>query len=80
MGVQVFPAEVVGGVPALKAFAGPFRMSGLSRAQAHMAGCAYLALSNVSAVGSWLTPADLIRAGLGWHYPHCAESLETLKK
>lgn len=81
---KFFPAEVAGGVPALKAFAGPFpnvRFVPTGGIQAHMA-AAYLALSNVSAVGgSWLTPADLIRVGDWAGITRIAqESLDMLKK
>jgi 2-dehydro-3-deoxyphosphogluconate aldolase/(4S)-4-hydroxy-2-oxoglutarate aldolase len=64
--VKLFPAEQVGGIGALKAFAGPFKgmrfnpTGGVS--EANMA--AYLALPNVVAVGgSWLAPAADIDTG-----------------
>lgn len=60
---KFFPAEVAGGIPALKAFSGPFPdvtfcpTGGIRRDTARN----YLALGNVQAVGgSWLTPADAI--------------------
>ncbi|AOY87337.1 keto-deoxy-phosphogluconate aldolase [Marinobacter salinus] len=60
---KFFPAEVAGGVPALKAFSGPFGdvtfcpTGGIRRDTAKN----YLALGNVQAVGgSWLTPADAV--------------------
>ena len=60
---KFFPAEVAGGIPALKAFSGPFPdvvfcpTGGISRQTARD----YLALPNVRAVGgSWLTPAEAI--------------------
>lgn len=60
---KFFPAEVAGGIPALKAFSGPFPdvtfcpTGGIRRDTARD----YLALGNVQAVGgSWLTPADAI--------------------
>lgn len=63
---KFFPAEVSGGVPALKAFAGPFPdvsfcpTGGVRRETARD----YLALANVSAVGgTWLTPRDAVEAG-----------------
>ena len=63
---KFFPAEVAGGIPALKAFAGPFPdvtfcpTGGIRRHTARD----YLALDNVSAVGgTWLTPDDLVNAG-----------------
>lgn len=62
---KFFPAEVSGGVPALKAFSGPFSdvvfcpTGGIRRDTAKD----YLALKNVKAVGgSWLTPADVVAA------------------
>jgi len=63
---KFFPAEVSGGIPALKAFAGPFPdvtfcpTGGIRRHTAKD----YLALGNVTAVGgTWLTPDDLVNAG-----------------
>lgn len=65
---KFFPAEVAGGIPALKSFSGPFPdvvfcpTGGISRQTARD----YLALPNVRAVGgSWLTPAEAI-AGKDW--------------
>ncbi|MCM0611671.1 bifunctional 4-hydroxy-2-oxoglutarate aldolase/2-dehydro-3-deoxy-phosphogluconate aldolase [Marinobacter sediminum] len=62
---KFFPAEVAGGVPALKAFSGPFGdvtfcpTGGIRRETAKD----YLALRNVQAVGgSWLTPEDVVAA------------------
>jgi 2-dehydro-3-deoxyphosphogluconate aldolase/(4S)-4-hydroxy-2-oxoglutarate aldolase len=64
--LKFFPAEAAGGVPLLKALAGPFPdvafcpTGGLTPANAP----AYLALPNVRVCGgSWLTPADALRAG-----------------
>lgn len=64
--LKFFPAEVLGGVPALKALAGPFRevsfmpTGGLSEANA----AAYLALPSVAAVGgSWIATAALLKEG-----------------
>jgi 2-dehydro-3-deoxyphosphogluconate aldolase/(4S)-4-hydroxy-2-oxoglutarate aldolase len=63
---KLFPAQQAGGVNMLKAFAGPFPdvvfcpTGGVTRATAPD----YLALSNVVCVGgSWVAPADRIRAG-----------------
>ncbi len=63
---KFFPAEVAGGVAALKAFSGPFGdvsfcpTGGITRGTARD----YLALGNVAAVGgSWLTPGDVVAAG-----------------
>lgn len=62
---KFFPAESSGGVAALRAFAGPFAdvrfcpTGGIDAAKAP----AYLALRNVFAVGgSWMVPADRLRA------------------
>ncbi|MBZ2167706.1 bifunctional 4-hydroxy-2-oxoglutarate aldolase/2-dehydro-3-deoxy-phosphogluconate aldolase [Marinobacter sp. F4216] len=63
---KFFPAEVAGGVSALKAFRGPFPdvtfcpTGGIRRETAGH----YLELSNVRSVGgSWLTPKDVVAAG-----------------
>ena len=63
---KLFPANVAGGVDALKAFASPFAAAkfcptgGVSAANARD----YLALPNVICVGgSWVAPADAVRAG-----------------
>jgi 2-dehydro-3-deoxyphosphogluconate aldolase/(4S)-4-hydroxy-2-oxoglutarate aldolase len=63
---KFFPAEVNGGVKALKAFAGPLAdinfcpTGGVSPANYKD----YLALPNVLCVGgSWIVPKDLIEAG-----------------
>lgn len=63
---KFFPAEVSGGIKALRAFAGPFAdvsfcpTGGIRRETAKD----YLALDNVLAVGgTWLTPEDKIEAG-----------------
>lgn len=63
---KLFPANVVGGIEALKAFSSPFPQArfcptgGVSAANA----ADYLALKNVACVGgSWVAPADLVRAG-----------------
>lgn len=62
---KAFPASVIGGPAALKAFGGPFAgvrfcpTGGVSIDNA----TEYLALPNVACVGgSWLTPASLLRA------------------
>ncbi len=64
--VKFFPAVPAGGIPALKALAGPFPQvrfcptGGISATTAP----AWLALPNVLAIGgSWLCPPDNIRAG-----------------
>ncbi len=64
--LKFFPANVFGGVDALKAFAGPFPnvrfcpTGGITIESASR----YLALSNVLCVGgSWLTPASALASG-----------------
>jgi 2-dehydro-3-deoxyphosphogluconate aldolase/(4S)-4-hydroxy-2-oxoglutarate aldolase len=63
---KLFPANIVGGAGALKAFQSPFPQAkfcptgGVSAANA----AEYLALPNVMCVGgSWVAPADAVRAG-----------------
>lgn len=63
---KLFPASVVGGVEALKAFASPFPEArfcptgGIGPRNA----AEYLALPNVACVGgSWVAPPDAVRAG-----------------
>lgn len=63
---KFFPAEASGGAPAIKAIGGPLPQisfcptGGVSSANA----ASYLALPNViCAGGSWIAPAELIRAG-----------------
>jgi 2-dehydro-3-deoxyphosphogluconate aldolase/(4S)-4-hydroxy-2-oxoglutarate aldolase len=63
---KLFPANIVGGVGALKAFASPFQQAmfcptgGVSLANAPD----YLALPNVICVGgSWVAPVDAVAAG-----------------
>jgi 2-dehydro-3-deoxyphosphogluconate aldolase/(4S)-4-hydroxy-2-oxoglutarate aldolase len=64
--LKFFPAAAAGGIPMLKALAGPFPdlrfcpTGGIGAANARE----YLALPNVSVVGgSWLVPLEAIRAG-----------------
>ena len=63
---KLFPANVAGGVEALKAFASPFphaRFCPTGGVNAKNA-ADYLALPNVACVGgSWVAPPDLVRAG-----------------
>ncbi|MFN4119732.1 bifunctional 4-hydroxy-2-oxoglutarate aldolase/2-dehydro-3-deoxy-phosphogluconate aldolase [Acidovorax sp.] len=64
--LKLFPAEAVGGVPLLKAWASPFGQVSFCPTGGITAATAanYLALPNVRCVGgSWLTPADAVRAG-----------------
>lgn len=63
---KFFPAESSGGIAALKGFVGPLPMArfcptgGIDAAKAP----AYLALPNVACVGgSWMVPADAVKAG-----------------
>lgn len=63
---KFFPAESSGGIAALKGFGGPLPMArfcptgGIDAAKAP----AYLALANVACVGgSWMVPADAVKAG-----------------
>lgn len=63
---KLFPANVVGGVEALKAFASPFGQARFCPTGGVNAKNAadYLALPNVACVGgSWVAPADAVRAG-----------------
>ena len=64
--LKFFPAQAAGGVPMLKAIAGPLPQltfcptGGVTPDNARD----YLALPNVACVGgSWMAPADLVRAG-----------------
>lgn len=64
--LKFFPAETIGGAAALKALAAPLAhlrfcpTGGIDAAKA----AAYLALPNVVCVGgSWMAPADAVRAG-----------------
>lgn len=76
---KLYPAEVCGGVAALKSFAGPFAgirfcpTGGVGRQRAPD----YLALDNVMAVGgTWMAPADLIaRSDWAGITQLCRESL-----
>jgi 2-dehydro-3-deoxyphosphogluconate aldolase/(4S)-4-hydroxy-2-oxoglutarate aldolase len=63
---KLFPANVAGGIEALKAFASPFPQArfcptgGINARNA----ADYLALPNVACVGgSWVAPSDAVRAG-----------------
>lgn len=64
--LKLFPAEAAGGIPLLKAWASPFGQVSFCPTGGITAATApnYLALPNVRCVGgSWLTPADAVRAG-----------------
>jgi 2-dehydro-3-deoxyphosphogluconate aldolase/(4S)-4-hydroxy-2-oxoglutarate aldolase len=63
---KLFPANVVGGVDALKAFASPFQQARFCPTGGVTAKNApdYLTLPNVVCVGgSWVAPPDAVRAG-----------------
>ena len=63
---KLFPANIVGGVDALKAFASPFSQARFCPTGGINAKNApdYLALPNVVCVGgSWVAPSDAVRAG-----------------
>jgi 2-dehydro-3-deoxyphosphogluconate aldolase/(4S)-4-hydroxy-2-oxoglutarate aldolase len=63
---KLFPANIAGGVDALKAFASPFQQAKFCPTGGVNAKNAadYLALPNVVCVGgSWVAPADAVRAG-----------------
>jgi len=63
---KLFPAHVVGGVETLKAFASPFPQARFCPTGGVNAKNAadYLALPNVTCVGgSWVAPAEAVRAG-----------------
>ena len=63
---KLFPANIAGGVEALKAFASPFAQAKFCPTGGVNAGNAadYLALPNVVCVGgSWVAPPEAVRAG-----------------
>jgi 2-dehydro-3-deoxyphosphogluconate aldolase/(4S)-4-hydroxy-2-oxoglutarate aldolase len=63
---KLFPANIAGGVEALKAFSSPFRQAKFCPTGGVNAKNAadYLALPNVVCVGgSWVAPADAVRGG-----------------
>ena len=80
---KFFPAEPAGGVDYLRALSGPlpairFCPTGGVRAET---AAAYLALANVVCVGgSWLTPANLVRAGDWAAITALARQAEKLRK
>jgi len=64
--VKFFPASIAGGIPALKAVAGDFRTMKFMPTGGVSAGnlADFLAVPSVLACGgSWLTPADAVKAG-----------------
>jgi 2-dehydro-3-deoxyphosphogluconate aldolase/(4S)-4-hydroxy-2-oxoglutarate aldolase len=81
---KAFPASVIGGVAALKAFHGPFAEVRFCPTGGITADTAkdYLALPNVACVGgSWLTPGEKVRLG-DWAGVEqiAAQSLAALRK
>lgn len=81
--LKLFPAVAVGGVPLLKALAGPFAdvsfcpTGGITPDNAEQ----FLALSNVRVCGgSWLTPQDAVDAGDWRRITHLARSAAALRR
>lgn len=81
--LKLFPAEAVGGIPLLKSWVSPFGgvsfcpTGGIAAATAPD----YLALPNVRCVGgSWLTPADAVRAGDWGRITVLAKAAQALSK
>ena len=81
--LKFFPASAAGGVPMLKALAGPFPdvqfcpTGGLTPANAPE----YLALPHVPVCGgSWLTPADAVAAGDWARITHLARAAASLRQ
>lgn len=79
---KLFPANVVGGIGALKAFAGPFpdaKFCPTGGVDAKNA-ADYLALPNVACVGgSWVAPAEAVRAGDWTRITELAKAASGLK-
>ncbi len=80
---KLFPANIAGGVEALKAFASPFAQAkfcptgGVNSKNA----AEYLALPNVVCVGgSWVAPTDAVRAGDWGRITQLAREAATLGK
>ncbi len=81
--LKLFPAEAVGGIPLLKSWTSPFGQvafcptGGIIQATAPD----YLALPNVRCVGgSWLTPAESVRAGDWARITALAQAAQGLRK
>jgi 2-dehydro-3-deoxyphosphogluconate aldolase/(4S)-4-hydroxy-2-oxoglutarate aldolase len=81
--LKFFPASAAGGGPMLKALAGPFPditfcpTGGIGAETAPQ----YLALPNVRVVGgSWLTPADAVRAGDWGRITRLAREAQALRQ
>ncbi|MCM2347590.1 bifunctional 4-hydroxy-2-oxoglutarate aldolase/2-dehydro-3-deoxy-phosphogluconate aldolase [Acidovorax soli] len=80
--LKLFPAEAVGGIPLLKAWASPFGPVGFCPTGGITSITAphYLALPNVRCVGgSWLTPLDAVRAGDWARITQLARSAQGLR-
>jgi 2-dehydro-3-deoxyphosphogluconate aldolase/(4S)-4-hydroxy-2-oxoglutarate aldolase len=81
--LKLFPAEAIGGVATLKAFASVFpdvRFCPTGGISAHTA-AQYLAQENVACVGgSWLTPADAIAAGDWSRIERLAQQASALRR
>lgn len=81
--LKLFPAVAVGGVPLLKALAGPFAdvsfcpTGGITPDNAEQ----FLALPNVRVCGgSWLTPQDAVEAGDWRRITHLARAAAALRR
>lgn len=81
--LKLFPATAVGGIPLLKALAGPFTdvvfcpTGGITAETAPQ----FLALPNVKVCGgSWLTPADAVKAGDWKRITRLAQEASALRR
>lgn len=80
---KLFPANIVGGIDALKAFASPFAQAKFCPTGGVNASNAadYLALPNVVCVGgSWVAPPDAVRAGDWGRITELARAARALAK
>lgn len=80
--LKFFPAEAAGGVPMLKSLAGPFPEVAFCPTGGIQPGnlANYLAQPNVRVCGgSWLTPADAVRAGDWGHLTELARKATALR-
>lgn len=80
---KLFPAGAVGGVEALKAYASPFPQARFCPTGGVTAKNAaeYLALPNVVCVGgSWVAPAEAVRAGDWDRITHLAREAAALRR
>ena len=81
--LKLFPAEAVGGIPLLKSWASPFGAVGFcpTGGITHATASDYLVLPNVRCVGgSWLTPAESVRAGDWARITALAQAAQGLRK